>query len=138
VHLKKDHDHRKQTDKHYQGLIDMFSGMKEAGNVETCGVKLGQDLCAGAIFASGGNRIHYLLSLSTAAGKEFSGMFFVIDRLIQKYSGRDLYLDFEGSNIKSIARFFAGFGAQAQLYQRIRFNNALAKFVQKVRSVRTD
>jgi len=138
VLLKKHHDHKRQGDEHYRDLIDMFSGMKEAGNVNAYGVKLGPDLCAGAIFASSGKRIHYLLSVSTEAGKEFSGMFFVIDRLIQMHSGKDLYLDFEGSNISSLARFFAGFGAQAQLYQRIRFNNALGKFVQKVRSVRPD
>ena len=138
VLLKKQHDHSRQADEHYQRLIEMFSGMQEAGNVMTCGVKMGSDLYAGAIFASNHLRVHYLLSVSTKAGKALSGMFYVIDRVIQLHSGKDLFLDFEGSNISSLARFFSGFGAQPQRYQRIRFNNAAGKFVQKIRSVRSD
>jgi hypothetical protein len=114
----------------------MFSGMQEAGRVQVYGMKLGKELCAGAIFVSGHKRIHYLLSVSTATGKEFSAMFSLIDRFIQRHAGKDLDLDFEGSNLEPLARFFRGFGAQAQGYQRIRFNNAAAKFVHKVRSVR--
>ncbi len=136
VLLKKKHDHSAQTQKHYQSLVEMFSGMQEAGRVKAYGMKLGQELCAGAIFASGIKRIHYLLSVSTAAGKESSAMFCLIDRVIQRHAGQDLDLDFEGSNLEPLARFFRGFGAKAQRYQRIRFNNAAGKFVQKVRSVR--
>ncbi|MCK5067940.1 MAG: GNAT family N-acetyltransferase [Bacteroidales bacterium] len=138
VLLKKQHDHTKQADEHYQLLINMFSEMQEAGNVNVFGVKLGSDLCAGAIFASCNKRVHYLLSVSTEEGREQSGMFYVIDKVIQINSGKELYLDFEGSNISSVARFFSGFGAQPQLYQRIRFSNAAGKFFQKVRSVRPD
>ena len=138
VLLKRQHDHTRQSDEHYQGLIDIFSGMLKAGNARAYGVKLGSDLCAGAIFASGLKRVHYLLSVSTEVGKSLSGMFYVIDRVIQLHSGKNLSLDFEGSNISSLARFFRGFGAQPQMYQGIRFNNAAGKFVQKVRSVRPD
>jgi hypothetical protein len=136
VLLKEKHDHSPQTHKHYQSLAEMFSGMLEAGRVQAYGMKLGQELCAGAIFASGHIRIHYLLSVSTSTGKENSAMFGLIDRVIQRHAGQDLDLDFEGSNLEHLARFFRGFGAQAQRYQRIRFNNAAGRFVQKVRSVR--
>jgi hypothetical protein len=138
VLLKKQHDHTKQDDEHYQKLTNMFLEMQESGNIQAYGMKLGSDLCAGAIFAKSHKRLHYLLSVSTEEGKEFSAMFYVIDKLIQIHSGYSLYLDFEGSNISSLARFFSGFGAQAQPYQRVRFNNAAGKFVQKVRSVRSD
>ena len=136
VLLKKQHDHSRQPHKHYQSLIEMFSGMQEAGRVQAYGIKLEGELCAGAIFARGHKRIHYLLSVSTAKGKDFSAMFYLIDRVIQMHSGKDLDLDFEGSNLESLARFFRGFGAEPQHYQRIRFNNTAGKFVQKVRSVR--
>ncbi len=138
VLLKKQYDHIKQPDEHYRLLINMFSEMQEAGNVKAYGVKQGSDLHAGAIFAFGNKRVHYLLSVSTEEGKKNSGMFYVIDKVLQLNSGKGLYLDFEGSNISSVARFFSGFGAQPQYYQRIRFNNAIGKFIQKVRSVRPD
>ena len=35
----------------------------------------------------------------------------------------DIVLDFEGSNIESIARFYKGFGAQEEIYPGIKLNN---------------
>jgi hypothetical protein len=137
VLLKRQYDHARKGDGHYQSLTDMFSGMQAEGDVRAYGVKVGQDLCAGAIFATCGKRMHYLLAVATEEGKALSGMFYLIDRLIQMRSGKNLYLDFEGSNIPSVARFFSGFGAEPQIYQRIRFNNAAGKLVQKIRSVRS-
>ncbi len=138
VLLKQQRDIGKQDPEHYMRLIHMFSGLKEAGHVKTYGVKLGMQLCAGAIFAFSKKRMHYLLSVSTLEGKNHSGMFLVIDRVIQLYAGKEIYLDFEGSNTPSIARFFKGFGAFPQIYQRIRFNHPAGNIIQKVRSVRPD
>ena len=138
VLLKQKHDFGKQDDAHYQKLIKMFSGLKEAGHVKTYGVRLGMQLCAGAVFACSNQRMHYLLSVSTQEGKDRSGMFKVIDQVIQLYAGKGLCLDFEGSNVSSIARFFKGFGAVPQLYQRIRFSHAAADLIQKMRNVRPD
>jgi hypothetical protein len=43
-------------------------------------------------------------------------MFLLIDKLIQKESGKLLSLDFEGSRIEGIARFYSGFGATNHPY----------------------
>ncbi len=102
------------------------------------GVKLNGEICAGAIFAYCNKRMHYLLSVSTWQGKDLSGMFLVIDRVIQMHANSHIILDFEGSNISSIARFFSGFGAHPQLYQRIRFNHAMGNLIQKIRDGRAD
>lgn len=138
VALKRQHDHIRLDDKHYQSLTAMYSGLEEAGKVKAYGVKYGSDVLAGAIFAFSKKRVHYLLSVSTDAGKELNAMFYVIDRIIQINSGKDLFLDFEGSNISGVARFFSGFGGKAQKYQRARFNNMAGKFVQIIKSVRPD
>jgi len=134
VLLKKQHDHIKQSDEHYRLLINMFSGMKEAGHGRAYAVKLGANLCAGAIFAYCNKRVHYLLSVSNEVGKDKNGMFLVIDRFIQLNAGTAICLDFEGSNNESIARFFRGFGAAPHLYQRITLDTATGKFVQKVKN----
>jgi hypothetical protein len=134
VLLKKQHDHIKQSDEHYRLLINMFSGMKEAGHVRAIAVKLGANPCAGAIFDYCNKRVHYLLSVSNEVGKDKHGMFLVIDRFIQLNAGKVLHLDFEGSNTASIARFFKGFGALPHLYQRITLDSATGKFVQKVKN----
>jgi hypothetical protein len=138
VLLKQKHDKVKFEDKHYQMLIHMFSGLLEGGHVKSYGVLLDGEICAGAIFACCNKRMHYLLSVSTWEGKDLRGMFMVLDSVIQLNAGKDMCLDFEGSNISSVARFFKGFGAQAQLYQRIRFVHAAGDLIQKIKNVWTD
>ena len=49
-------------------------------------------------------------------------MFRIVDTFIQDHAGSGLILDFEGSNIPSVARFFSGFGAQAEIYQGVSFS----------------
>lgn len=67
-------------------------------------------------------RIVYLISVSSQEGLENKAMFKIVDSLIKKYANSDLLLDFEGSNIKSIARFYQGFGALQNEYQEIKYN----------------
>lgn len=58
-----------------------------------------------------GNRITYLLPVSSHEGKEKFAMFYLINNLIESESGKNKILDFEGSRIDGVARFYKGFGA---------------------------
>jgi hypothetical protein len=49
-------------------------------------------------------------------------MFRIVDELIRSYSNSNYTLDFEGSNIPSVARFFGGFGSRPEVYQNLSFN----------------
>lgn len=79
------------------------------------------------------NRIIYLLPISSAKGKESSAMFLIIDKLIEQYAGSEIILDFEGSKIEGIARFYKGFGAKNKPYYNIKklSINDLLKIIQK-------
>lgn len=57
------------------------------------------------------NRITYLIPVSDEAGKKTSAMFYLIDSIIRQNCVKDKLLDFEGSAIEGIARFYKGFGA---------------------------
>ncbi len=66
----------------------------------------------------------YLFSKSSQEGKEKRASFFLIHNYISKNAGNvDSYIDFEGSKIESIARFFAGFGAKPEYYSVIKLIN---------------
>ena len=80
-------------------------------------------LCAAAFFIKSHNKVIYLVSVSSEEGKQKRAMFFLIDSFIKKNSQKNLTLDFEGSNIESIARFFKGFGANPCYYQFVKKNN---------------
>jgi len=66
------------------------------------------------------NRLIYWLPVSNDEGKKTSAMFAIINELIKAYSSRDYILDFEGSRIEGIARFYEGFGAKLKPYFQIR------------------
>ncbi len=76
------------------------------------------EILAGAFFLKAVGRIIYLASFNTDEGQKGSAMFPVIDAVIKKNSQQPLILDFEGSMIPGIARFFAGFGATKVSYPR--------------------
>ena len=79
-------------------------------------------LCAAAFFIKSHNKVIYLVSASSEEGKQKRAMFLLIDTFIKKNSQKNLTLDFEGSNIESIARFFKGFGAKPCFYQSVKKN----------------
>ena len=67
-------------------------------------------------------RIYYLIPVSDKTGKALSAMFGIVDYIIRKFCGTEYILDFEGSNIEGIARFYKGFGAKPVNYPRVRIN----------------
>jgi hypothetical protein len=50
-------------------------------------------------------------------------MFFLIDKFIQEHAGEKIILDFEGSNLPGLARFYKGFGSDDFVYLQVRKNN---------------
>lgn len=65
----------------------------------------------------------YLFAAAAPIGKQFGASHFLVDRFIERKSGnKDGLLDFEGSMIEGIARFYKGFGAVPNHYWQIRRN----------------
>lgn len=60
------------------------------------------------------NRLINIINISSEEGKKSGASHFLFSRIIQKYAAHTLSLDFEGSSIPSIARFYEGFGAQPE------------------------
>lgn len=73
-------------------------------------------LIAGLCVLHSNNRLTYLLPVSNKEGKAASAMFFLIDHIIKNEANSKQVLDFEGSKIDGIARFYKGFGAKLQPY----------------------
>lgn len=63
-----------------------------------------------------GNRLVYLVPVSNKEGKNSSAMFMIVDYLIKSKTQTSAILDFEGSQIEGVARFYKGFGATNQPY----------------------
>jgi lipid II:glycine glycyltransferase (peptidoglycan interpeptide bridge formation enzyme) len=79
-------------------------------------------LCAAAFFLFSGQRVTYLNAVSNDEGKDINAMHKIVDQFIQEHSGKALTLDFEGSVIPGIARFYKGFGAETEQYYCLKSN----------------
>jgi hypothetical protein len=86
-----------------QGRI--FSAYNGAGN-----------LLAAVLIIFHKKRLICIINTSSLAGKKTGASHFLFDQIIKKFSGSDLILDFEGSSIASIARFYEGFGASEEVF----------------------
>ncbi len=80
-------------------------------------------LCAAAFIVRSFQRYIYLSAASNSEGIQNKAMFFLLDQFIQKHANQDVVLDFEGSNIPGVARFYKGFGAEPVSYSTIKLNN---------------
>ncbi|MBN1988949.1 MAG: hypothetical protein JW783_06130 [Bacteroidales bacterium] len=80
------------------------------------------ELCAAAFFIRSNGKVIYLSAASSPQGKGSRAMFGLIDCFLMQNSESRLVLDFEGSTIPSIARFYAGFGATPSNYDHVRIN----------------
>lgn len=79
-------------------------------------------LLAAAFFVVSHGRMILLFPSTTPQGRAQNAMHLLIDMLIQSKAGSPLFLDFEGSSVESIARFYSGFGAINHPYYVLRKN----------------
>ncbi len=80
-------------------------------------------LCSAVVFIKSSNRIIYLNACSNKIGTENKAMFFVLDSFIKNNANKDLVIDFEGSAIQGVSRFFKGFGGKEVNYFNYKKNN---------------
>jgi hypothetical protein len=80
------------------------------------------ELCAAVYFCRWKNRIIYLNAVTSENGKKSGAMYLLVDNFIRENAERDLKLDFEGSMIPGVARFYSGFGAVPETYFQLKFN----------------
>ena len=130
--FKKENDVIKRPEEAYLRLKDLIGSVIKNSRGIAYGLRDGDRLSAAAFFGFSRTRAIYLLSSSSEQGKENRAMFKIVNDFIRSYATFDLVLDFEGSNIPSVARFFSGFGARPEIYQGISFTR-LPLLISKLR-----
>jgi hypothetical protein len=94
-----------------RGLISIQQVRNEDGNI-----------IAGAIFIHSYRSYIFLFSAVNQEAKNSGAMAGIIDHFIYTHSGEKKYLDFEGSIIPELARFYKSFGSEEIVYLQIRRN----------------
>ncbi len=95
-------------------------------------VKLDNEIVAASFILKSNNRLIYRTGTSNPKGKELKAMFLLVNKLIQQYADSNYMLDFEGSELEGVARFYKGFGAaNVPYYYYKKYNNMLLKVLKK-------
>ena len=82
-----------------------------------------------------GNRFTFLKSGVTNEGKSKGAMHLLFDYFIRVNAEKKYQLDFGGSSVENVARFYKNFGAKDCVYLQVKQNN-LPKIVQWVKSLK--
>ena len=125
----------KWGNKEYNRLLDLIEAAKKHDSCLVLGVQnTDNQLVAGAFFMISHKKIVFLFSGADESNKELHGLSFLLDFVIEKYSGTDFILDFEGSDNEGLARFYKGFGGKEIFYSELKFNklNKISNFALKI------
>lgn len=89
-------------------------------------------LASCALFISP-QRLYYILVGNHPNGKTIGASHALINAVIKDYAGKNLVLDFEGSDIPSLAFFYSSFGAAEEKYAGLKYNRLprLLRFLKK-------
>jgi hypothetical protein len=101
----------------------LYSYLHAAKQATTYGIlsSTGQ-LIASCVFLFSHNRAYYILVGNHADGRTLGASHALIDSFIKDHAGKNLFLDFEGSDIRNLAFFYSSFGATEEKYAGIRLN----------------
>lgn len=113
----------KIEEKNYSDFIRLFNFLHGKKQAITYGVFSSQNrLVASCAYFFSNKRAYYILVGNHPDGKTLGASHLLIDAFIKEHAEQDLILDFEGSNISSLAFFYKSFGAVLEKYPGIKMN----------------
>jgi hypothetical protein len=107
----------------YDKLMALINYCRPLNTLEIVGVYDAEEkVCAASVFLNYKNRKISIFSGSNQMARKEKAMFFLFDRLIKENAGKDLILDFAGSNDPGLANFYSGFASANEQYPKLKYN----------------
>ncbi len=100
----------------------LYKYLHEKKMATTYGISLNEELLASCVFFFSHKRAYYILVGNHPNGKTIGASHALIDAFIKDHAGEYMSLDFEGSDIRNLAFFYASFGAKHEVYPAIKIN----------------
>ena len=111
---------KEMNEESYSILSNLLHKIQEKKKGNCYGIFKDGELISSAFFSNCFKRSIYLFAASNTYAKKIGANHLLIDTYIEKYKQDSLILDFEGSMIPSLARFYASFGAAKKPYYIIK------------------
>jgi hypothetical protein len=110
------------TENDYKNFAALCQSKEQENNLIIRQVVAGDEILSAALFLKDDRRIYNLMPSTTEQGRQRSAGHYLFDCMIKEFSHSGMMLDFEGSDIPGIEKFYAGFGAVNQPYFKLHFN----------------
>ncbi|UMB61940.1 hypothetical protein MHL31_07030 [Lutibacter sp. A80] len=110
--LKKENSNHKISIKNFNKLEKLIKELSLRKLGFTYGVYFKEELVSAAFFLDYNKRLIHLFSATTQQGKIYGAMSLLFNSIIEQHIADNEILDFEGSMIPGIAKFFKSFGAK--------------------------
>jgi hypothetical protein len=115
--------HSKESGENVSGFRKLYDYLHKKQMAVTYGILSAQnELVASCVFFFSHKRAYYILVGNHPNGKTIGSSHALIDAFIKDYAGKNLLLDFEGSDIRNLAFFYSSFGAVEEKYAAIKLN----------------
>ncbi len=114
----------------YRNFKKLYEFLKEQNKTEVYGILSPKNkILSSCVFFFSHNRAYYILvgnhpdaRLPDGQGKTIGASHALIDTFIKDHAGKELLLDFEGSDIRNLAFFYSSFGAKEEIYPALKIN----------------
>jgi hypothetical protein len=111
---------------HWKALKNLLDCKQH--NLHIWGTREKGMLSAVMLWGKEGKRLTYLIPCATKSGKKKGMPSFLVFELIRAHANNNLWLDFEGSMIPGVARFYKSFGAEMEVYSFFQFHTCALLF----------
>ena len=121
--LQQMRDHSPETQDNVSRFAKLYQYLYSRQMAMTYGIASPQgELLASCVFFFSHKRAYYILVGNHPNGKTIGASHALIDAFIKDHAGKDMWLDFEGSDIRNLAFFYSGFGAKEEKFAGIKLN----------------
>jgi len=111
------------TGKDFNNFYALYNYLNARDKARSYGVfNTKGELMSSCILFFSHKRIYFILAGNHPAGRTSGASHFLINEFIKEFAGQDLVLDFEGSDVQNIARFYKGFGAKEENFPGLKVN----------------
>lgn len=113
------------TNKHYLSFINLCQQLAKNNQVFIRNVHnvINNELLATSLFVKDEKRIYNISPSTFPNGRTQNANHFLLDELIKEFSGTGFILDFEGSDLQGVERFYKKFGSEMKPYYFYKWNN---------------
>ncbi|MEO6546351.1 MAG: GNAT family N-acetyltransferase [Ferruginibacter sp.] len=120
---KQGKDYSNAGEKDYRHLQTLYQHLHAQGKATCYGVySASGELLASCVWFFSHRRAYYILAGNHPAGKTAGASHALINQFIKDNAGEDILLDFEGSDVPTLASFYRSFGASVEIYGGLKLN----------------